>query len=360
MIDSSDEVRFEGQVQEVAEGVFRIGVPLPNNPLRELNSYLIEGDRPLLVDVGFDLDACEDALREGLATLGHSFDDVDLLFTHSHPDHCGAVSRVHRPGMTVYAGFPDFFGVAREYHVHNRGFRAWLNGGYELLPAGETRPPVTDLEVRQILEGSIDYSEMDEVRVPLVDTPLTLLRDGDELRVGSRTFTVVSTTGHCPDHICLYDAHDRILIAGDQVLYKITPVIACFALGETVLSDYHRSIDKLAALDVSLVLPGHRSAYRDLPGRVDQLHRHHDERAAEVLEALHTGASSVVDVARGISWHTPYATWEEWPLKQKYFAIGETIAHLSYLEEKGFVEHVVTGGSLGTLGFRLKDGRTGF
>ncbi len=356
MDDSLNEVRFEGQVQEVAEGIFRIGVPLPNNPLRELNSYLVEGDRPLLVDVGFDLDACEDALRRGLATLGRSFDDVDLFLTHSHPDHCGAVARVYRPGMKVYAGFPDFFGVAREYHVHNRGFRAWLNGGYELLPQGEVRPPVTDDEVRQILEGSVDYSQMDEVRVPLVDVPLTPVRDGDEVRVGPRAFKAVSTTGHCPGHLCLYDGNDKVLIAGDQVLFKITPVVACFALGEAVLSDFQASIDKLAGLDVLLVLPGHRSAFRDLPGRVAQLHRHHEERAAEVVGALRAGASSAIDVARGISWHTPYAAWEDWPLKQKYFAIGETLAHLTYLEEKGIVEHVVAGGSLG---FRLKDGRAG-
>ena len=49
------------QPQEVMKGVYLIKVPLPNNPLKALNSYLILDDiRPLLVDVGFSLPECEE------------------------------------------------------------------------------------------------------------------------------------------------------------------------------------------------------------------------------------------------------------------------------------------------------------
>ena len=33
----------EALVEQVADGIWRIGVELPQNPLRELNSYLIKG-----------------------------------------------------------------------------------------------------------------------------------------------------------------------------------------------------------------------------------------------------------------------------------------------------------------------------
>ncbi len=40
--------------REVMRNIYRIPVPLPNNPLRELNCYLIRGkDRSLLIDTGF-------------------------------------------------------------------------------------------------------------------------------------------------------------------------------------------------------------------------------------------------------------------------------------------------------------------
>ena len=37
----------------ISEGLYRIPVPLPGNPLRELNSYLLRGrERSLLIDTG--------------------------------------------------------------------------------------------------------------------------------------------------------------------------------------------------------------------------------------------------------------------------------------------------------------------
>ncbi len=41
-------------IEELYPGIFRIGVVLPGNPLRELNSYFIRGEESdLLIDTGF-------------------------------------------------------------------------------------------------------------------------------------------------------------------------------------------------------------------------------------------------------------------------------------------------------------------
>ena len=39
-------------VTQVAPNLYRIPVPLPGNPLKNLNAYLIRGHRNLLVDTG--------------------------------------------------------------------------------------------------------------------------------------------------------------------------------------------------------------------------------------------------------------------------------------------------------------------
>ena len=60
-------------VAEILPGLFRIPVPLPRNPLGELNAYLIrgqEGQRSLLIDTGVRTPECRQALREGLAQAG--------------------------------------------------------------------------------------------------------------------------------------------------------------------------------------------------------------------------------------------------------------------------------------------------
>ena len=63
----------EALVEQVADGIWRIGVELPQNPLRELNSYLIKGkenERDLLIDTGFRREECREALFAGLRALG--------------------------------------------------------------------------------------------------------------------------------------------------------------------------------------------------------------------------------------------------------------------------------------------------
>ena len=37
----------------IAEGLWRLDIPLEGNPLKNLNSYLIQGERSLLIDTGF-------------------------------------------------------------------------------------------------------------------------------------------------------------------------------------------------------------------------------------------------------------------------------------------------------------------
>jgi glyoxylase-like metal-dependent hydrolase (beta-lactamase superfamily II) len=82
---------------ELLPGIHRIEIPLPRNPLRAVNSYLIRGrDRWLMVDTGMNRPECLDAMRVALAALA-----VDPLGP-------------HRPGVgasrSVLARLPPFRG----------------------------------------------------------------------------------------------------------------------------------------------------------------------------------------------------------------------------------------------------------
>ena len=89
--------------REVMEHIYRIPVPLPNNPLRELNCYLIRGrERSLLIDTGFRQEACRQALFAGLQELGVRMEDTDVLLTHLHSDHTGLLPEVASPESRVY------------------------------------------------------------------------------------------------------------------------------------------------------------------------------------------------------------------------------------------------------------------
>ncbi|MGB2885616.1 MAG: MBL fold metallo-hydrolase, partial [Dehalococcoidia bacterium] len=57
-------------IDEVMPNIYRVEVPLPKNPLRELNSYVIKGNgRFLIIDTGQNRKECLDAMRSGLAEL---------------------------------------------------------------------------------------------------------------------------------------------------------------------------------------------------------------------------------------------------------------------------------------------------
>ena len=90
-------------VTQVAPNLYRIPVPLPGNPLRNLNAYLIRGDRNLLVDTGFRQEECRTALKAGLAELGVDMANTDIFLTHLHSrpraaqPHQSPVRRRRRP-----------------------------------------------------------------------------------------------------------------------------------------------------------------------------------------------------------------------------------------------------------------------
>ena len=329
-------------VELIRPDIYKIDVPLPNNPLRALNSYVItSGERPVLVDLGFDRPECSEAIFAGLAELGIAPGTFDIFITHAHPDHTGSINRVWQPGMTVWAGFPSFAYLRCYYHSHNRGFHLWMGDSFELLPEGQTMPWLSAEEERKVLANEYDYTDMGDIVMPMSPAPVTLLADCDVLNLGSRTFRVIHTLGHDPHHLCLFDAADGTLISGDQVLQKITPNIVSFALGENLLRDYLASLNYLDTFPVQHVLTGHRGLYDDLHARTAELRAHHAARTAEMLAALGAGYATVKDIARNVTWNNPIPNWDDWPDKQKYFSIGETIVHLTYLEALGLVSHEI-------------------
>ncbi len=46
-------------IEKIRENIFRITVPMPNNPLKYLNAYVLTGaERTCLIDTGLNRDSC--------------------------------------------------------------------------------------------------------------------------------------------------------------------------------------------------------------------------------------------------------------------------------------------------------------
>ena len=106
-------------IQEVAPGIFRIEVTLPNNPLKWTNSYYIPGpERDLVIDTGFARDVCREVLFGALKELGSREGRRDVFLTHRHSDHSGLCTEVCGENGKVYLG-------AMELNSYQQRAKVW-------------------------------------------------------------------------------------------------------------------------------------------------------------------------------------------------------------------------------------------
>lgn len=312
-------------INEILPGIYRIPVPLTGNPLKELNSYVIRGngndDRNILVDTGFRREECRNAVLNGLKILGIRMEDTDILLTHLHADHSGNAADLLCEGRTAYIGEID--------QVHLTGYENksaneklhWMKQARlrahglpeELLKAMFNNAPSRTMAGR---EGVIDY---------------TPLKEGARLAAGEYVLEAIHTPGHTPGQMCFDIVGTGAMILGDHVLFDISPNITDWEEMEDSLGDYLRSLDKIDRYEVTIPLPGHRKP-GDFHKRIAALKAHHENRLEECRRIVkQLGHGELDEIAASMKWRIRADSWETFPAGQKWFALGECLAHLDHL-----------------------------
>jgi glyoxylase-like metal-dependent hydrolase (beta-lactamase superfamily II) len=307
-------------IDEVRPGIFRMEIPLPANPLKAINSYVIKGeDRFLMIDTGMNRPECLEAMDASLKELRVDLEKTDFFVTHLHADHLGLISELSRPSSKVYFNFPDAEVVREAGHWEKMAEAALLNG----FPEKDLQEAIKRHPGRRYhANGPLD---------------LTLLKEGDPVRIGPYRFSCVETPGHTPGHLCLYEKQTRIFFSGDHILDDITPNISVWSERQDPLSQYLKSLDKIVPYEIDWVLPGHRTPFQNHRRRIAELKEHHEIRTEEVASILRRGSRTAYQVASEMTWDIDCATWEDFPLPQKWFAGGEAMAHLKFLQGLGRV-----------------------
>jgi glyoxylase-like metal-dependent hydrolase (beta-lactamase superfamily II) len=317
-------------MEEIRPGLFKADIPIPKNPLKSLNCYILKsGEQTLVVDTGFNLMECRQALMDSLDDLSVDLARTAVFITHMHADHSGLVADLVREGAQAYCSRQDAETI-------NEGEAPFLMMDIFIRTGGF---PAAELQNAVKKHPGYRFRAMEHVDFHLVG-------DGDVITVGEYRFTCIHTPGHTRGHMCLYEKDRKILFSGDHVLDDITPNISLWSDRHDPLNEFLHSLEKIRDIDATLVLPGHRSAITDLQRRVDELKEHHRVRAAEVLEILGKGPQNAYDVAAGMTWDLSYDDFDSFPVSQKWFAAGEALAHLKYLEGQNLVERVTRDGIL--------------
>ncbi len=307
--------------QEIFPNIFRQEIPLPGNPLKAINSYIVKGDgRFLMIDTGMNRPECMEVMQEYIKELGVDLEKTDFFITHLHADHLGLVSDLAGKGSKIYFNYPDAEIIRDGGNWEKMMETARING----FPASD-------------LENAIKRhpGRMYHARRPF---DLTLLREGDMIEIGEYRFRCVETPGHTEGHLCLYEPERKIFFSGDHILESITPNISLWSEEKNPLADFLSSLDKIYAYEIEMVLPGHREPFSNHRRRINELKKHHELRNNEIIAILGAEKLTAYQVASRMTWDIDCDSWETFPLPQQWFASGEALAHLQYLRGEGLVK----------------------
>jgi glyoxylase-like metal-dependent hydrolase (beta-lactamase superfamily II) len=306
-------------VKEIYPGIFIIKLPLPDNPLREINSYFIPGERKnLMIDTGMNRPECVRVMISEMKEIGIRRGETDVFITHLHADHLGLAPFVSGGMSDVYLGRRDVDLIGEKEYWSDMFDFAVRNG----FPG---------IDPREAIRRHPGYRFG-----PLGDMKMRSVVGGERFIVGDFDLETVFTPGHSKGHMCLYERNKRLLFSGDHILDDITPNISLWSEDGNPLADYIGSLSMTRDMEVDLVFPGHRRVIQDHRSRIDELIKHHRQREQEILKILDCGDMNGFDVASRMRWDLT-GGFDEFPLMQKWFALGEALAHLRFLESKSEV-----------------------
>ncbi len=310
-------------VEKVTGGVWSVPVPIPDNPMRYVLSYLIEHDAGfVMIDPGWNHPDSWSSLTDGLAACEIPLGAVTaVLVTHAHPDHHGqsALVREHSGAwIGMHPREDEFLGLQADRGMMRDGIAEYLrwcgapSSHLEALTVGRMRDGLSTAMVRA--DRLVEHGD-------LVDVPGLRLR-------------AVWTPGHTPGHLCFHDETRNLLLTGDHVLPRITPNISAYDRDSNPLEDYLDSLARLRGIRPREVLPAHEYRFAGLDSRLDDLAAHHKARledTEQILAAAGVGLTAW-QIATQVTWSRG---WPELASFQRQAAIGEVLSHLRQLQSGG-------------------------
>jgi glyoxylase-like metal-dependent hydrolase (beta-lactamase superfamily II) len=247
------------------------------------NILLHGGDSATLIDSSHCLHAEQTiALVRGALRSGEAL--TTLVNTHLHSDHCGgnaALQRSFGARIVIPPGQAD--AIAR-----------WDDDALSYRATGQR----------------IERFKHD-----------ALLRPGESLSVGARTWQALAAPGHDPHSLILFDARDGVLISADALWENGFGVVFPELDGERAFDDVAAVLGVIERLAPRLVIPGHGAPFADVAGALQRARSRLGGFVAEPLRHARHGAKVLLKYhlleERQQTWPDLLAWWCSVPLVRR-------------------------------------------
>jgi ribonuclease/clavin/mitogillin len=275
------------------KGIHRIPVATPTLlPAQTTSVYIVEDTgKALIIDTGYDDENAVQDIINKVTELG--LEKIEgIILTHYHRDH--SLGTKH---------------LIREYNC-------------------------------PLLCHPLEQAAVEALIAPLQVSKT--IEDGEQLRVGNKTLTVLHTPGHTRGHISLWWEEEKILFSGDNIVGEGTTWIGP---PDGNLVDYLHSLQRIRELAPKYIAPGHGEWIEQPLEKIDFVINRRKEREQQILKEVANAFLTAGQLRIRI--------YQETIPPSSYWAAEKTIiSHLEKLIQEGQVQTVTSGDE--TI-YKLKD-----
>ncbi len=321
-IDLTPPETGSGKAAEVGPGVFWLRMPLFDGDF-VINCWALEdGEDWAVADTGMHSPASKAAWSIAAEELFDGRRIGRVFATHMHPDHSGMagwLTRLH--GGTL--------------HMTRQEYLTLL-----MFEAGGEAAVVEDREFHR--KGGMPEEWFADFQPRAANFAMAIshvprsyepMQHDDVLTIGGRKWQVVVGHGHSPEHACLWNQADKLLISGDQILPEISSNVSVLSYEPNgdPLSDWIASLKRIKETvpDDVLVLPAHGLPFHGLHNRIDALLAGHERKLDRLNRALGDEPQRATDFYPVLFRNVEETFWS------RSLALGEALSHLACLRTRG-------------------------
>ncbi len=220
------------EVEPVTDEIYRLGVQIPGANAVFAVYFIKDGDGAI-IEPGPAVVVPE--IQGAVVELGLS-EPTYIIPTHIHLDHAGGVGRLAEV-------FPE-----TKIVVNQRGVKHVIE-------------PSRLIESTRMAFGD-DFETIYGPILPVPESRLKVVADGEQLAVGGRELVVIYTPGHAPHHISVFDTKTRGLFCGEALglIYSPGyPPLPAVAPPSFDMELYLNDMERLRALKPKLLFYSHGS-----------------------------------------------------------------------------------------------------